>query len=75
MLKGNPANRPPAKRATNKTVAPPAGQAVPGIVTGPFSTVLGGDKRDQRESATRRAHRLRMKEFFSRAKLGLLGHP
>ena len=72
MLKSNPDHRPPAKppagkQPMRKPLAAPTGDAVPGIFTGPFATAKAVEKLDQRESATRRAHRLRMKEFFARA--------
>ena len=58
MLKSNPARKPPAT---------PADEATPGIYTERHATVTARNKLDQRESLTRRAHRLRMKEFFARA--------
>ena len=58
MLKINPARKPPTK---------PADEATPGIFTERHATVTARDKLDQRESLARRAHRLRMKEFFARA--------
>jgi len=73
MIKNYPRRNPAAKSATGKApagkrTAAPAGDAALGIFTAPFATARAGDRPDQRESPTRRAHRLRMKEIFTRAK-------
>ena len=72
MLKSSPDHNPPpkpgtAKPSTGQPIAAPTDEAVPGIYAGPFATLTAGDEIDQRESLLRRAHRLRMKEFFARA--------
>ncbi len=67
MLKINPARKPPTKPKTINPMAASADEAVPGIYTERYTTVTARDKLDQRESLIRRAHRLRMKEFFARA--------
>ena len=48
-----------------------ADSAVPGIFTSPFKGILTGDGRDQRESAKRHAHRLRMRDYFARVKTAI----
>ena len=67
MLKSNPAHNPPTKPKSKNPMAASADEAAPGIFTERSATARARDKRDQRESSTRRAHRLRMKEFFARA--------
>jgi hypothetical protein len=67
MLKSNPAHKPPKKPRTHKSAAAPADDATTGVFTERLVKTRAGDKRDQRESLRRRAHRLRMKEFFARA--------
>ena len=67
MLKINPARNPPTKPKTINPMAASANEAAPGIFTERHATVRPRDKLDQRESLARRAHRLRMKEFFARA--------
>lgn len=77
MLKRKPGYRLAALRRTGEaaadklTAAAAAAGAVSGIFTGPLGAALPGQLPghgpDQRESATRRAHRLRIKELFARA--------
>jgi hypothetical protein len=73
MLKRKPGYRLAAVRRTGEaaadklTAAAAAAGAVSSIFTGPLGAALPGHKPDQRESATRRAHRLRIKELFARA--------
>ncbi len=72
MIKSYPGHSPLAKPLngnppTGTPMAAPTGDAVPRIFTGTFASLRAGDTLDQRESPTRRAHRLHMKEFFSQA--------
>lgn len=67
MLKSNPDPRPAKKSPADEETAAPDGDAAPGIFTKRTAKVRAGSKLDQRESLTRRAHRMRMKAFFARA--------
>ena len=72
MIKSYPGHVPLTKPLNGKPLtaspmAAPTGDGVPRIFTGPFATARAGDTLDQRESPTRRAHRLHMKEFFAHA--------
>ena len=67
MLKTNPQYGPASKPVAAEVSAPiDSGKAAK--AADPFSAVRPGDEQSHRESARRRAHRLRMKDFFSRAK-------
>ena len=44
------------------------GAAVPAKDVDPLATLTSADEQENRESAIRRRHRLRMKDFFSAAK-------
>lgn len=73
MLKSEPANSPTPQPSTLKHPAPkqmaaPIDEPAPAHIVDPLATVKAGGELDQRESSIRRAHRLRMKEFFSRAR-------
>jgi len=63
MLKRNPANRPTDTPATGAR----DDAAVPGVFATPAAPARAALRPDQRESATRRLHRLRMKALFARA--------
>ena len=73
MLKNNPPTKSPVGRSpagqprTGRQAPVQAGDAVPGIYTGPIVPAEAGGKQEKRESPARRAHRMRMKEYFSRA--------
>ncbi len=72
MIKSYPGHSPLAKPLngnppTDTPMAASTGDAVRRIFTGPFATLRAGDTLDQRESPTRRAHRLHMKEYLAHA--------
>jgi len=67
MLKRNPANRPTDTPATAGPLAAPDDAPVPGVFATPVAPTRAALRPDQRESPTRRLHRLRMKALFARA--------
>jgi hypothetical protein len=77
MLKSNPTRNPPTESPagrspanqprTGRLAAAPTGDAAPGAFTGPIVPAGTGGNEEKRESPARRAHRQRMKDYFSRA--------
>ena len=68
MLKSDPGHDLITKSRTPNLTSARIDEAVAEKNVNPLAAVKAGDAQIQRESATRRAHRLRMKDFFSHAK-------